>query len=494
MKKLGILFLLIITTLFIFSCNDSKHNKATQKREIISFENYKRNTLQSLDSITISQKNKLVQYLKTIRSLASNAIKDKALLSFFKQKIAFQKIKDKELPKEIIEKAKSVESNLISHYITNYNQFYNILMIDADGNIIYTIRKEKALNQNIFDKKFANTLLYKKLKNNTNESFVDFQFYEISNEPSAFFIEPIFEENRLMGWFVLQFSITKINSIFDRSDKLGETGEVILVNKNHYMLTDSRFIPESTILKQQLADNNITEKFKLKEGHKTVTDYRGYKVISSFKVFHFWDSEWLIIAKINQAEVLTDYFKNHTAQFYNCLESALKSRKYEYMNFSPLPNQKEVNIDEIKRIEQSETVHTKGLSTCTGLLVYLPNKFAYLAHISPYDKIYNETKTDIVGHLMNRIDYIEISKAQKQLLKFIIVAPEIATAKNITNRLINEGIFLNQIKLLTKGDNRSSEITYQCGKSDAVITMHINDKVTYLSTSQIPELDNEICL
>lgn len=496
-KKLSMknwsIILLITLSLFLNSCEKAKQVKKATETNKISYDEYKENTLKTLDSITISQKDKLIQYLESIRFLAKEASNDKVFNSFFQQQIAFQEVKDKELPLQIIEKAKSVERDLITHYIENYRQFYDILMIDANGNIIYTIRKEADLNQNIFDAKFSNALLFNKLKTNQNESFVDFQFYEISNEPSAFFIEPISHENKFSGWFVFQFSTTKINSIFDRSDKLGETGEVILVNKNQYMLTDSRFSPESTILKQKLAANNISEKFKMKQGHKTVTDYRGFKVISSFQVFKFWDSEWLIIAKINQAEILTNFFKNNTSQLYECLQDAIKDRKYSFVNSTSPEIHKEVNIDEIKRIENSEAIHTKGLSTCTGMLVYLPNRFAYLAHISPYDKIYNETRTDLVGQLMNRIDYLEISKAEKQLLKIIAIVPDNSVARNITNRLIHEGIFLNQIKLLTKGEYRSSEITYQCGKTDAIITLHINDKVSNFSTAQIPDLANEIC-
>jgi hypothetical protein len=463
----------------------------------ISFESYKANKMNMLDSITIWQKNKLVQYLENIKSLAKQASNDALFQSFFRQQISFNDLDKKDLPIEIIEKTKSTESKVLAHFIDNYNQFYDLLMINRKGKIIYTIRKEEDLNQNIFKDKFSHTLLSQKLFKATNESFVDFQFYEISKEPSAFFIEPVIDNQQIIGWLVLQFSTTKINSIFHRNQNLGETGEVILVNKNQFMLTDSRFSAESTILKQKLAENNISEKFKLGQGHKTVTDYRGFKVASSFKVFKFWDSEWLIIAKMNEAEILTNYFKTNRKKLYNCIRTAIKERKITPVLPQTYSADIEVNIDEFKRIENSQSIYTKGLSTCTGLLVIKQNEFAYLAHISPYDRIYNENRTDIIGQLMQRINYLEITKAEKQLLQFIVMSPDIATAKNTINRLINEGIFLNQLKIITKKGMRSAEIYYQCGKPDALIKLNPkndSDISIFTSTKHIPRLNEEICL
>ena len=110
-------------------------------------------------------------------------------------------------------------------------------------------------------------------------------------------IEPLIENGKTLGWIVMQCSINKINSIFTNNNSLGTTGELVLVNKDHYLLTNSKFRAEPTILRQQLPHENIESKFKEGQGHKLVTDYRGKKVLSSFEVFEFLGSKWLIIAR-----------------------------------------------------------------------------------------------------------------------------------------------------------------------------------------------------
>ena len=99
-----------------------------------------------------------------------------------------------------------------------------------------------------------------------------------------------------------------------------------LVNKNCYMLTDSRFYGETNILKKNLSKDNIESKFSEKKGHKTVTDYRGYRVLSSFEVVHVLNSKWLIVAKIDEDEILTEYYKKNKAKLQLQIIEAFKKQ------------------------------------------------------------------------------------------------------------------------------------------------------------------------
>ncbi|MCP4575955.1 MAG: hypothetical protein GY846_06700 [Deltaproteobacteria bacterium] len=170
------------------------------------------------------------------------------------------------------------------------------LFIDGDGDIFHTIRRQGDYHKNIFEGELAITTLARQLTNHPDETFVDYEYYSVSDEPSAFFVEPVLKDGCLEGWFVLQCAINKINNMFTQEKGLGATGEVFLVNRHQYMLTESRFSKETSILNRHLSSENIETKFRERSGRKMVTDYRGVRAFTSFEVCHIGASEWLLIA------------------------------------------------------------------------------------------------------------------------------------------------------------------------------------------------------
>src|SRR6056297_2218413 len=245
-------FLLLPVFLFLLSCQEPAEPQE------FSYPEYKEENYRMLDSARVARKGQLVSYLTGVQKRAGKIQEDTFTLKFFKTIHAFQEIKDRDnFPDKLLRETKALKQQFREHYIVKYHAFYDMLFVDARGEIFYTIRKENDYKKNIFKDRLKNTALSKKMKTRPAHSFVDFQFYEISGEPSAFFIEPVKDEKGQLGWIVLQFSIDKINNMFCLHQDIGETHEVFLVNQDHYMLTDSRFIAESTILKEQLAKENI---------------------------------------------------------------------------------------------------------------------------------------------------------------------------------------------------------------------------------------------
>ena len=168
--------------------------------------------------------------------------------------------------------------------ISNYFVFYDILFVDTDGSVFYTLRKEMDTHTNLADKKQSLGFLSDAFVNQPDkELFIDFYEYGPSSEPGAFFVEPVEKQGVKVGWIILQCPINKLNSIFAATDDLGQTGETFLVNSRGLMLTESYFKGESTILKEHLDGRNIKVKFQEKKGHRVVTDYRGAQALSSFE-------------------------------------------------------------------------------------------------------------------------------------------------------------------------------------------------------------------
>ncbi len=469
-----------------FSCTETEKS---ENMPLPDYKDYQQNIYSMLDTVVQNRKEKLIAYLEETRQKAEAIRNDDLMISFFKAKKDYYQIRQEmHIPASIVADIQELKKSVQQHYVHEYMNFYDILFINPDGDIFYTIKQEEDYHKNIFrDKTLAGTALSEKMQSLPAKSFVDFQFYQVSGEPSAFFIVPVLEDDNITGWIALQFVITKINSLFAHDNKIGATGEVFLVNKDHFMLTDSRFKAHSTILRQKLSDENISSKFQEKKGHKVVVDYRNNRALSSFEVFHFLNSEWLIIAKINKEEILTRYFKTYADTLYSYLDAAVpQAPSGENVVFSDDSFNRQADIDEVVRSENSP-IKTIGVSECTAVLIQYPGRFSYLAHISPYDEIYGQHSTDIMGELLRKINYLEIKDIEKSQLQITIISPHQKAWQQIVNKLMAEGIFLSQITLVHKKDAWFANIFHTPENNETLVEWQMPDK-TVCYSQLTPEL------
>lgn len=473
-KKIIFLSVIIISSLCFTQCKNSENQNQTTP---VTLDQTVENTYKFLDTLLVERKQNLLNYIKNIQNLAKQARQDSVLISFFNIKSQYFNLKQKQnLPESINIEIQKLRENIQTHYLRNYLNFYDILFIQSNGDIFYTIRKEADYHKNIFNDEFMNSELSKKLLGNKKESLIDFEFYRFSGEPSAFFIEPVESENKIIGWMVLQLSINKINSMFSSNYAPNKTGEIFLVNKEHYLLTNSRFKPGQTTLRLKLPAENIDAKFKEKKGRKEVIDYRNRKVLSVFEVFNFMESEWLIISKIDKAEIITNYYLKNKDKLYDILiDGILSQKRITSENIEFKDSIIKVYMDEFKRISNSSTITTKGVATCTAVDISMPGNFSYLAHVSPYDKIYNQNKTDLIGVTLKQISYFDITESEKFNLEFNIISKETNALNNLVYSIIEKGYFLNQIKISINPDADYGGLTNNPLQKTTVASWRINN-------------------
>jgi len=480
----------ICFSLMLPSCS---RKMADQPDPVPDYQSYQQQIYVMLDTVVKSRQEKLVSYLDEIRKNAEAIQQDPLMMSFFKAKKDYYEIsKEMAIPVTIESQILELKKSVQEHYVHKYMNFYDILFINPDGDVFYTIKQEDDYHKNIFhEETLSGTALAKRMQSMSAKSFVDFQFYQISGEPSAFFVVPVADGNEITGWIALQFVITKINSLFANDSKIGATGEVFLVNKDHFMLTDSRFKAHSTILRQKLSDENINSKFQERKGHKVVIDYRNNRALSSFEVFQFLESEWLIIAKLNEDEVLTRYFKSFTDTLLNKIGASVPPATTEISNGTLVEKHaRQADIDEVVRSVDGP-LKTIGVSECTAILIHFPGRFSYLAHISPYDAIYGQNKTDILGQLLRKINYLEIKKIEKSQLQITVIAPHKHAWRNVVKKLVGEGIFLSQIQLVHKTNAWFANILHSPEKGETWVEWHMPDnsrRHTIITPETFPNL------
>jgi hypothetical protein len=417
-----------------------------------------------------ARKEKVAQfqrYCDQVHKYAVQAREDETLLKFFEVQREYYHLRREgnQAPRSFVERIREYRKAINVHYINNYLGFYDILMVDTAGNIFYTIRKESDFQKNLFKGDLADTTLANRLRNAPQkELFIDFQYYPCSDEPAAFFVEPVRKEGKHLGWFVLQCAINKVNSIFAGAEDLGETGESFLVNQDGYMLTASNFEGDPTILKKQLDDRNIVPKFKQKKGHRKVTDYRGFQALTSFDVVEFLGTKWLVVVKIDEAQVTTDHFLQHYKYYGDQIIQYLHETPVDANEKRLMAKEQElvrrVDMDEFVKASHNELLKTVGVSTCTAVVATYPGHFGYLAHISPQDRIYGGDGTNILGHAIERIKTYDIYKYEWRRVRFVVVARHQDSLLHIIDELVEEGFLLSQIDVLHGPDDHYANVDY----------------------------------
>lgn len=203
-----------------------------------------------------------------------------------------------------------------------YEGWQDIFLIDTKGNVVFSLQKEADFATNLRTGSWRESglaravlpLLKDAIPNQL--SFADYSQYAPSKMQAASFIAmPVFDEEKqqFLGVVAIQLPITKMSELMVDKEGMGETGEVIVVGKDGWMLTDSRFSKESTILKKQI--NTLPSEIVL--AGKTATlialDYRGIEILAKVKPFIPFATAlgdkavWGIIAKIEYSEVLHEY-------------------------------------------------------------------------------------------------------------------------------------------------------------------------------------------
>jgi PAS domain S-box-containing protein len=198
-------------------------------------------------------------------------------------------------------------------FSTEYN-YYDLFFIDLDGNVVWTAAKEADLGKNLISGELANSPLGKIFKKSQNGfAFVDFEWYNVSNEPAAFIGLPINDLNgNIEGVIVCQLSLKAINKLMQERTGMGKTGETYLVGPDKKMRSDSYLDPEGHSVKASFegtVENNgvdteaVNQALSGKSDTKFILDYNGNDVLSSFAPMDVYGLTYVVVAEIDKAEI-----------------------------------------------------------------------------------------------------------------------------------------------------------------------------------------------
>ena len=230
--------------------------------------------------------------------------------------------------------------------------YYDLFLINNNGDIIYSVRKEADFATNLRLGPYSQSSLAIAFKeaqrqNSGYVAIADFSFYEPSyGEPAAFAATPIYNDTTLIGVLAIQVPSDQINSVMTSDGRweeegLGETGETFLVGRDEpqpLLRSDSRRLLESpenyyqVLEAQQVKEENVDRIERLEtsilsqpatsiaienalagqSGVAEITNYLGEEALSAYAPLAIRGLDWVIVSEIDSAEVFqpaTDFAK-----------------------------------------------------------------------------------------------------------------------------------------------------------------------------------------
>jgi len=200
-------------------------------------------------------------------------------------------------------------------FIDEYG-YYDIMLITLQGDIVYSLKKESDLSQNILTGSLSETPLGRHFHEGIESVVItDFELYPISgNQPISFLISPIIYFGYTEGVIVLKLTTKVVNEIMMDRSGMGQTGEAFLVGPDKLMRSDSFLDPEYHSVQTSMVNpaSGKIDTYATRQalsgntGREIIKDYRGVKVISAYVPLNIHNTNYALIAKIDESEAFED--------------------------------------------------------------------------------------------------------------------------------------------------------------------------------------------
>ncbi|MDQ5984752.1 MAG: Sensor histidine kinase RcsC [Syntrophus sp. SKADARSKE-3] len=204
--------------------------------------------------------------------------------------------------------------------------FYDILLINKAGRVVYALNKESDLNQNVLRGELKNTGLVRCFKKGLKEAVIeDFSLYAPSgNQYISFIAAPILQNRETTGVVVLKLNKEPINKIIQRRKGMGKTGETYLVGKsegktaqrNDSEVSKGKF---GTSLSYSFIDKALSGKSGTTVETLGSTDAR----LIAYDPLNIRGLDWAMVTSVSLEEVIApkleseqeDYFTKYVRQY-----------------------------------------------------------------------------------------------------------------------------------------------------------------------------------
>lgn len=197
--------------------------------------------------------------------------------------------------------------------VTKSRDYYDLFIVNAKGEVIYSVYKRDDFAVNLRQGEWANTAIGRLFadiaENGDDEHYVnvtDFSAYGANNnQPASFMGSPVKnEEDEFVGALIIQMPISRINTVMQNPRSLGNTGETYLVGADKLLRSDLRLSSSPTMLQQQADTETVDAALNGQSGLTETTNFKGTPVFAAYAPLKFLGLNWAVIAERHQEEVL----------------------------------------------------------------------------------------------------------------------------------------------------------------------------------------------
>jgi methyl-accepting chemotaxis protein len=190
--------------------------------------------------------------------------------------------------------------------------YYDLFLIDADGDVIYTFFKEEEFGTNVLTGPWRDTGLGEAFReavaadDPADVAFADFARYEPSaGMPSAFLASAVHDgDGRLIGVLAVQSTSDAVNRILQFTAGMGDTGETYAVGQDLLMRSVPRFSESPQVL-ETLADTEPVRRALAGEsGVMESENYRGERVLVAYGFLGDDQARWAVLAEKDVDEIM----------------------------------------------------------------------------------------------------------------------------------------------------------------------------------------------
>ncbi len=196
----------------------------------------------------------------------------------------------------------------------------DMLLVDPQGHVVYSLLKDHDFATNLFTGPWKDSGLARVAAIALRQAvsgvpaFADAEHYAAAgNRPAMFLAIPILEPDtgQPLGALVVQIAFEPLDRRMHFKAGLGQSGETFVVGSGGWMLTNSFFDQESSVLKRQLQTEAVRRVLAGNDGSDQLVDYReqpsfiAYRQLRPFAGALGDQPRWGVIAKISRDEALS---------------------------------------------------------------------------------------------------------------------------------------------------------------------------------------------
>lgn len=188
--------------------------------------------------------------------------------------------------------------------------YYDLLLIDVAGNVVFSLANESDLGSNLFDGPYRDSGLaegYKMAIRMLHINQTAFAPYAPSQQRVAsFLVAPLLDQGQLLGAVALQFNLDRLTSVVSDRAGLGSSGETVLaqLDGDQVLYTAQLRHVEHAAFRFRMAINDADQPMRHalagQVGRGVVTDYAGHRVVAAWR--YLPTLRWGMVVKIDADE------------------------------------------------------------------------------------------------------------------------------------------------------------------------------------------------